>query len=386
MTNRHALGGRVTGQEGRAVRSLAPLQKEWFGDGLRAWSAKVRHMVGDRRGGRTAPTSKDVAALAGVAQSTVSAVLNDGRVTPDTRSRVEDAMRKLRYQPNAGARTLRTAKTRVIALIVQLGTHDDAAETVPYIEAIVDEARQRDHEVLLSTIHEGPTGLSRLAGRSVCDAFVMMDVQTHDDRVARAAELGLPVVLFGRPRDPHGLDAVDFDTRRSAELLVDELVGSGHRHIAALGEPARQDSFRFIGDFYEGARTRAAHHGVDFTVVPRREEGWQGVLAAGNELLAHRGDALGLIARTPRLTEWTVHLLELHGLTPGVDVSLVSSCSEETALSFARPITNVAPQPRRLSARAMRLLFDRLEGADGPAQLELIEPELLIRRGTTARF
>lgn len=334
-----------------------------------------------------AATSRDVAALAGVAQSTVSSVINGKRVAPETRRRVEDAMRKLRYQPNAGARTLRTSKTNVIALVVHLGVQDDPAETVPYIETVIDEARRRDYEVVLNTVREGPAEITRLGGRAICDGFVIMDVQTLDDRVAAAAQLSTPAVLVGRPADPHGLDVVDFDTWKTGELLVDELASTGHRHIAAFGEPeGAAESFRFIADFYDGARQRAAHYGLDFTVVPRGGTDWDSVRAAADELLEHRGDRLGLIARTPRDTHSLMHLLQLYQLTPGRDVSLVSRCTDEMALSFERPISNVSPHPREVSSAAMALLFQRLDGDTGAPRVQLVEPDAVVRRATTATF
>ncbi|MFG2333064.1 LacI family DNA-binding transcriptional regulator [Streptomyces sp. NPDC048604] len=341
----------------------------------------------EQRSGR-APTSKDVAALAGVAQSTVSAVMSGKRsVSPETRRRVETAMRELRYQPNAGARTLRTSKTNVIALVVRLGAEIDAAESVPYIDTVIEQARRHDYDVLVSTQREGPGGLTRLAGRSLCDAFVLMDVQQDDDRIDAAHDLRLPVVLVGRPEDPRGLDVLDFDTRRSAELLVDELALTGHRHIAMLGELAgEREQFTFVRDFYDGARERAAAHGIDLTVVPRHSEGWEGVVACADRLLAHAGDRLGLVTRAPQVTEWLVRILHDRQLVLGRDLSLAALCTDETALSFRRPITNVSPRPRTVSTRAMSLLLERLDGVGGPARLELVEPLGLMRRATTTLF
>lgn len=342
----------------------------------------------DERGARRASTSRDVAALAGVAQSTVSAVMSGKRpVSAETRERVERAMRELRYQPNAGARTLRTAKTHVIALVVHLGAEADAAESVPYIDTIIEEARRRDYDVVLSTVREGPFGITRLAGRAICDAFVLMDIRPDDDRVTAAHELGLPVVLVGRPRDPQGLDVVDFDTRRSAELLVDELAATGHRHIAVLGEPpGRRDSFQFVLDFYDGARERAADRGIELTVVERPFDGWDGVVACADRLLAHRDDRLGLIVRAPRVIEWVVRLVHDRQLVPGQDVSLVGFCTDDTALSFTRPVTNLSPRPRAVSRMAMRLLFERLAESGRPPRVELVAPKRLVRRATTAVF
>ena len=65
------------------------------------------------------PNIYDVAALAEVSHQTVSRVLNDQpNIRPATRQRAEDAMVKLGYQPNPAARSLVTAKSNMIGLLV----------------------------------------------------------------------------------------------------------------------------------------------------------------------------------------------------------------------------------------------------------------------------
>ena len=63
-------------------------------------------------------TSRDVAALAGVSQSTVSYVMSGTRsISPQTRKRVEAAMTELGYHPTANARALASNRANVIGLI-----------------------------------------------------------------------------------------------------------------------------------------------------------------------------------------------------------------------------------------------------------------------------
>ena len=62
-------------------------------------------------------TIKDVAREANVSIKTVSNVLNDtGSMRPDTRRRVEEAMRKLGYTVNISARAMRSGGTKLIGL------------------------------------------------------------------------------------------------------------------------------------------------------------------------------------------------------------------------------------------------------------------------------
>lgn len=340
--------------------------------------------MGSVKDGRKAPTSRDVAALAGVAQSTVSLVINGGAAAPETRLRVEKAMQMLGYQPNAGARALRTSKSRVVALVVHLEAQDDPTETVPYIDSIVEYARAKDYDLLLSPLREGTAGLSRMAARNICDGFILMDVEARDARVAVAAQLNVPTVLVGRPLDAHGLDVVDFDTRRAAELLVDELADTGHEQLVVFEDPiGENESFLFKAEFINGATERAAHHGIPLEIVTREKDGWGGVLAASDRLLGNGEGRRGIIVRTPRDTQWLMNLFQLNGLIPGKDISLVSRCTDEVATGFAWPVTNLSPRPREMTDAAMSMLFDRLAGHTGPERVALVPPHPVTRRMTT---
>src|SRR3954465_10704847 len=136
-------------------------------------------------GAMVAFTSKDVARAAGVSQSTVSYVMSGKRpISERTRQRVLTAIEQLTYEPNAGARALASQRTRVIGLVVPFGWGSDPAGLLPFIETIAGAARANDHEVLLVTADEGSAGLRRLAGRSLCDGIVLMDILTRDERVS----------------------------------------------------------------------------------------------------------------------------------------------------------------------------------------------------------
>src|ERR1700687_6183643 len=64
-------------------------------------------------------TIRDVAKAAGASVSTISAALNNSDyVSAEMRSRIEGAIRALRYRPNDLARGLRLQKTHSIAIVV----------------------------------------------------------------------------------------------------------------------------------------------------------------------------------------------------------------------------------------------------------------------------
>ena len=59
-------------------------------------------------------TIKDVAKEAGVAVGTVSKVINNIPVKPKTKVLVEEAIKKLKYEPNVYARGLKINKTNTV--------------------------------------------------------------------------------------------------------------------------------------------------------------------------------------------------------------------------------------------------------------------------------
>src|SRR5688572_28153306 len=97
------------------------------------------------------PTMHDVARLAGVSQSTVSRVLNGTAshlpISEQTRQRILDAVDQLGYQPNMTARSLRTQRTQMIA--VMIGDISNAFYH-PVVRAIQDIASTYDYDVLIS--------------------------------------------------------------------------------------------------------------------------------------------------------------------------------------------------------------------------------------------
>ena len=66
-------------------------------------------------------TSKDVARLAGVSQTTVSFVMNNTpgvSLSDETRRRVIEAARELQYIPNSFAKGLKTSQSRLLGVFL----------------------------------------------------------------------------------------------------------------------------------------------------------------------------------------------------------------------------------------------------------------------------
>ncbi|WP_219414326.1 LacI family DNA-binding transcriptional regulator [Pseudonocardia nigra] len=332
-------------------------------------------------------TSRDVARLAGVSQSTVSYVMSGRRsISAETRRRVEAAIEQLTYQPNAGARALASQRTQVIGLVVPFAPGADTSGLLPFIESIANCARAEDYDVLLVTADEGSAGLSRLAGRSLCDAIVMMDIEAEDARIPVAAALGVPVILIGVPDDPAGLPCVDLDFPRAGRMAAAELAAIGHDRVVVIGHSAEviARDVNFVRRFQRGFAAEAAERGIHHEIVAPVAPGRAGAEAALEEALARGGDRPALVVPNSQAIPALLHGIGRRGLVPGRDLSLIGLCTDDAAEAGEPPVTNVSLEPRDVSRRAMQTLFRLLDRSREPAvpTVELVEPRLARRRTT----
>jgi len=327
------------------------------------------------------PTSADVAREAGVSQSTVSYVMSGKRpISPETRRRVQDAIDRLTYEPHAGARALAGHRTSTIAVVMPLRQASGAERLMTFVEEITLAARGRDHDVLLVTADEGPAGLRRVAGRSLCDAVVVMEVGSDDERVEVARGLSLPVVFVGIPDDRAGIECLDLDFEQAGELLVTELAGLGHRTVDVLGwgPDTVAQGFNYVPRFARGARHAASARDLE---LRWHRCGGEDDVRAVVEAAAQGPGVPGLVLTTA-IPE-TLRALSERGLRPGRDADVVGLATDAEAASHG--LTAVSTRPRDVSRRVMARVFALIDGeAPAGAGPELV-PAALVRRGSTRR-
>lgn len=322
-------------------------------------------------------TIADVAARAGVAASTVSYVLSGKRsISPDTARRVMEAVAELGYHPHAGARSLASRRSGVLAMMLPLRDGMHLPVLMQFASGAVTEARRQDQDVLLMTADEGPAGLARVAASAMVDGLILMDVEVRDPRVEALRRLGLPSVLIGFPADAEGLTCVDLDFTAAGQVCADYLVERGCRDIALLGasEAVYERRTGFAERVREGFLGRS---GPGAAVWPCPDDPIS-VQRTVKELLAANPDLTGLAVHNEPAVGHVMHALADAGKRVGEDFHVVVIGPDEVAERVHPQLPSVLVPAETLAEIAVRHLMRKLDGLDVPAAT-LVEPQLTAR-------
>ncbi|MDP5316611.1 LacI family DNA-binding transcriptional regulator [Streptomyces poriferorum] len=328
-------------------------------------------------------TLAEVAQHAGVSASTVSYVLSGKRsISVSTRERVELSIQQLGYHPNAGARALASSRSNIIALMVPLRTDMYVPVMMEIAIAVATTARTHGYDVLLLTGEEGPAAVRRIAGSSLADAMILMDVELHDERLPLLRETDRAAVLIGLPADTDGLTCVDLDFEATGALCVEHLAGLGHREVAVIGEAAAvyERHTGFAERTVDGIRAKAQEAGVRVLHRPC-EGGYPAMAQTLSRIFDERPGTTGFIVQNESAVEPLLNLLRQQGRAVPEDVSVVAICPEQVASQASVRLTSVAIPAQEMGRRSVEQVVAKLTGR-GTDEVELLAPELTVREST----
>jgi LacI family transcriptional regulator len=193
----------------------------------------------DRTTTKPRATLTDVAAAAGVSVGTASKALSGtGRMRPETRQRVLEAVRAVDFRPNHLAQSLHTGRTWTVGLMttdgigrfstpVLLGAEDALGAgkiSVLLCDTRGDAIREQHH-------------LQNLMDRRV-DGIIVTGRRTDPRPPLSGIHDGVPVVYALSPStDPADISVVS-DDAHGCRLAIDHLLGTGRTRVAHISGPA----------------------------------------------------------------------------------------------------------------------------------------------------
>ena len=311
-----------------------------------------------------ATTLREVAEVAGVSIAAVSKVLHGKgkniRVSDARAEVIRETARKLRYQPNALARSLRMSRTHTVGLIwenmQEIG--DGPLYYVHLLDGVATELFRKHYRLtILPEIPHNSTISSLSDGR--LDGIIWCKMP---DTPAVREELNhhaLSVVGLNSPPFSDQLcPTVSCDNAHGSKLVVDHLVALGHRHIVFPMDHGSEETPDAIARL-EGFQQAMAKHGLstDGSVIQVNKQAPDiaSVLKQRPEITAVFAWYEGLAGRIMASAQ------EAGYSVPG-DLSVVGFDSTLYCDSLSPRLTAVKQPIKEMAQMATRILLDQIEG------------------------
>jgi LacI family transcriptional regulator, gluconate utilization system Gnt-I transcriptional repressor len=194
------------------------------------------------------PTLSAVAKRAGVSAITVSRVLRlPELVAPETRARVEQAMRELGYVPNLVAGALASARTNSVGVLVPTIANSIFADTV---QGLSDKLEPLGLSVILTQSRYDAMREDRMLAALLSrrpEAIIMVGSPATEDGSRLLRNARIPIVeTWELPDRP--IDAVaGFDNYKAGIAVAKHLVAQGRRQLAFIGGDEPRATRRWLG-------------------------------------------------------------------------------------------------------------------------------------------
>ncbi|MGW3865390.1 LacI family DNA-binding transcriptional regulator [Streptomyces sp. NPDC005047] len=306
-------------------------------------------------------TMADVARAAGVSSATVSYVLSGKRpVTPETRAAVEAAIADLSFTVNATARSLRTGRSSLVALIVPDIANPFFAQLAATIQ---EQLRGLGLHVVVGATAARRDEERALLAEAVQQRFagvVITPFRLRPEDFKPLSDAGMPVVIsadvsFG----PH--DLVTPDARTATRSALERVATAQRRRIAMIAGPRDATG----GDpRLKYLRALALQFGMSLPheLVVRGEHTREAGSAGFGALMSRRYPPDAVFCGNDVIAVGAMDKAHEMGIDIPGDVALVGH-DDASFASLVRPqLTTIRYPAAEVGRSAARLLIERLKG------------------------
>lgn len=324
-------------------------------------------------------TIADVAREAGLSPTTVSHSLNGrGQVNSQTIRHVKDVAARLHYRPSARAQSLRTGRSRTVALLSSMPSAVSAgiSQLGFFTELAVGAARTALlRGYVLSLVP--PVDRSDVLSAVDMDGALLLEPAPDDALMRELEERRIPFVTIGGRA---GRSNIDLRHGAVADLLLQHLSERGAHAVGlVLGVSGRESQRAFRAAYLKAAD----QCGFPAVIVEAAEGGGEEAgYRATQQLLADYPEVDGLCVPIDAFASGAARAATTCGRQVGRDLLLATRYNGLRAQTCVPPITAVDLHLDAVARAALDSLLNVLtEDAPRPVA-EVPEPTLVVRAST----
>jgi DNA-binding LacI/PurR family transcriptional regulator len=324
----------------------------------------------------------DVGRAAEVSAQTVSRFYTGGYVSPETRERIERAVRELGYQHSRLPQILRARHTDTIGFLA-MGPLNYG--NTGLLTGINRAARSEGQSLLTAQLDLDPEAPgTRAEIRRALGAFTSMRV---DGIVVGTPYLGVETLLEDvgesvpvvsrSERAADRVDTVHADSYGAARLAVQHLVDLGHRRILHVAGPENRNE---ASERIRGYRDGLAAAGLTELPLLHCAE-WDAVSGAAAARDVDLDSFTAVFSANDEIALGFTSVLRERGRVAPDDYSIVGIDDMPESAFFEPPLTTARIDFERLGETALRVVLDRVRGTTA-ASARLLPSTLTERRST----
>lgn len=331
---------------------------------------------------------KHLAKELNLAVSTVSRALRDSYdIGEETKRKVMALARKLNYEPNPYASSLRKQKSKTIAVIIPEIANNFFSLAINGIEEI---AQEKGYHVLIYLTHEDynkEISITRYLQNGRVDGVLMsVSSGTNDaQHIFNLKQRNVPIVFFDRICENVETAKVTTDDYESGFKATEHLIEQGCTNIAylSLSEYLSIGNKRMHGyiDALKKHKLRQSQHNIIYGSVNSEEN-----YAKIKKLLSGKNRPDGIFASVEKLALGTYHVCNDLGIHIPSQLKIISFANLETAPLLHPSLTTITQPAFEIGKRAAMTLFRSLDKKNAPIMNEsIILSATLIPRGSTQK-
>jgi DNA-binding LacI/PurR family transcriptional regulator len=332
-------------------------------------------------------TIKDVAKRAGVAISTVSAVINrSAPVSPRTIERVERAIAEIGYLPHGAAQSLRSGQSRMIGLIVPNITNPHFSATARIIENVCLSAGYMSMVYSTGQDPERESRILKIMRQQRVAGLIIIPTKSdieHGERLK--AEIHVPTVLLDMYVEGLPYDVIKLDNVKATRLATEHLIALGHRRIAVTTGIA---GLATSEDRLAGYLEAHAAHGIDVdkSLLLRGDFEQDLAFQSVTEIMQTPSPPSAILSISNMMTLGVLLALRKLDLRVPEDVSLVGVDDFDFAEIMNPPPTVIRVPVPEMAERAIAILLDEIASKRKPSAVRQVFSPTLIERASCRRL
>lgn len=326
-------------------------------------------------------TIREVAKEAGVSPSTVSRVIaNSPKISDETKGRVEIAIKKLNYHPNAIARSLANKSTKTIGIVLP-NEAEDLFKNPFFVQAMTGisiYAQKKGYYIMYTfskNEDEEVDFIKNFTSTNLVDGVILLIARSKDKCIDFLEEMEYPFVVIGRPEETKGALWVDNDNFQAMYKVVSKLFAYGHKQIAYIGGTSEWNVSK---DRLNGYKQAHMINGAQFdeSLILEMEDFTEEYGYKAAEKLLKSSEPTAIVTTDDLLAFGVNKYFKENNID---NIALVGFNNIPLAEYQTPPLASVDINAQNLGYHAAKLLIDKLNNEEGMSSHYIIDTNLIER-------